>query len=132
MSEFDPIGSLKGAPPVDGAEVFAALSARLPTLAGQANVKFTLADIATFVLAFLEANIIVGTLTIQSAPSVSGDMIVGERLYATHGGYNLTPDSFTNKWFHISLTNAITAFTRTSSSGVTPMTWSVTLRLECL
>jgi hypothetical protein len=99
MSEFDPIGSLTGAPPVNGAEVFAALSARLPTLAGQANVKLTLADIATFVLPFLETHIIIGNLTIVSAPSITGDFVVGERLYAVHGAYNLTPDSFTNKWF---------------------------------
>jgi hypothetical protein len=119
----------------------------------------------------------VGTLTISTAPTLAGDPVVGQRLYATNGTYSAVPDSYTMQWYKdavaisgetadnylvvdgdvgsvlaykeiavksgytspaanpsantaavtdIDLTSAITAFTRTSSSGVTPMTFSVT------
>jgi hypothetical protein len=133
--------------------------------------------VSAFRLRFLHKAASVGSFTALTAPTLSGDPVVGQRIRATNGTYSLTSDSITPYWAldgavdstvtgdnyliddsavgsvvgygeiahrtgkpdtslnvatstaavtDIDLTNAITAFTRTSASGVTPITFSLT------
>lgn len=40
-----------------------------------------------------------GVLTITTAPTIAGDMVVGQRLFAVRGTYSAPPDSYVNEWF---------------------------------
>jgi hypothetical protein len=123
--------------PVGGATA-APVNTVLPVLTGDAVVGQTLFsgngswDITptSFTYQWYDAS---GAITGETADNYTvQDSDVGKLIHCAVTAYNIAAASLpassaaTPAVTDISLTNAITALSRTSSSGVTPMTWSVT------